>query len=72
MLMKGLSTRIAIAAGAKCLYMTGAGTTASKLGQPDLGIATQNDFVEVGTMITGIAKDIPLICGTKRILDQLT
>jgi len=70
--MKGLSTRIAIAAGAKCLYMTGAGTTASKLGQPDLGIATQNDFVEVGTMMTGIANSIPLICGTKQLFDHLT
>jgi 2-methylisocitrate lyase-like PEP mutase family enzyme len=28
-------------------YISGAATTASRLGQPDLAIATLNDFVEV-------------------------
>ena len=29
------------------LFISGAATTASRLGQPDLAIATLNDFVEV-------------------------
>jgi hypothetical protein len=60
----GISARVALEAGAKCLYMTGAGTTASRLGQPDLGIATLNDFVDNGAMIVSIAGDVPVICGT--------
>jgi len=43
--------------------MTGAGTTASMLGEPDLGIATVNDFVQNGGMIVKVAKDVPVICG---------
>jgi len=42
--------------------MTGAGTTASRLGEPDLGVATVNDFVENGGMIVRVAKDVPVIC----------
>ena len=38
-------------------------TTASKLGQPDLGIATLNDFVENGSMIVSVVGDVPGICG---------
>lgn len=34
---------------------SGAATTASRLGQPDLAIATLNDFVEVRTVIFGLA-----------------
>lgn len=43
----GISARLAIEAGFDTLYMSGASTTASMLGQPDLAIATQNDFVQV-------------------------
>ncbi|PYH41083.1 isocitrate lyase/PEP mutase family protein [Aspergillus saccharolyticus JOP 1030-1] len=35
----GLSARIAMNLGFKAMYMTGAGTTASRLGQADLGLA---------------------------------
>lgn len=31
--------------------MSGAATTASMLGQPDLAIATQNDFVQVNNAL---------------------
>lgn len=31
--------------------MSGAATTASMLGQPDLAIATQNDFVQVALIL---------------------
>lgn len=43
----GISARLALEAGFNVLYMSGAATTASMLGQPDLAIATQNDFVQV-------------------------
>src|SRR3982074_1732114 len=36
----GFSARLIEAAGFRCVYMTGAGTAASHLGQPDLGLAT--------------------------------
>jgi len=44
----GISARLALEAGFDVLYMSGAATTASMLGQPDLAIATQNDFIQVG------------------------
>jgi 2-methylisocitrate lyase-like PEP mutase family enzyme len=43
----GISARLALEAGFDVLYMSGAATTASMLGQPDLAIATQNDFIQV-------------------------
>ncbi|KAK6428275.1 hypothetical protein LTR95_015583 [Oleoguttula sp. CCFEE 5521] len=56
----GLTARIAINAGFDCLYMTGAGTTASRLGMPDLGIATFNDMRDNAAMIAGLGST-PLI-----------
>lgn len=43
--------------------MTGAGTTASRLGLPDLAFASQDDFVANATMIAGVAsaKGVPVI-----------
>src|SRR5262245_21384384 len=38
------SARLIEAAGFRCVYMTGAGTAASHLGQPDLGLATQTEM----------------------------
>jgi len=43
----GISARLALEAGFDVLYMSGAATTASMVGQPDLAIATQNDFIQV-------------------------
>jgi 2-methylisocitrate lyase-like PEP mutase family enzyme len=43
----GISARAALEAGFTCLYQSGAATTASRLGMPDLAIATLNDFVQV-------------------------
>ncbi|KAF8893830.1 Pyruvate/Phosphoenolpyruvate kinase-like domain-containing protein [Infundibulicybe gibba] len=40
----GISARCAIEAGFDCLYQSGAATTASRMGQPDLAIATLNDL----------------------------
>ena len=40
----GFSARLVEAAGFKAVYMTGAGTAASHLGQPDLGLATLTEM----------------------------
>src|SRR5262247_1651641 len=40
----GFSARLVEAAGSKAVYMTGAGTAASHLGQPDLGLATLTEM----------------------------
>ncbi|KAL1954768.1 hypothetical protein VTO42DRAFT_716 [Malbranchea cinnamomea] len=57
----GLSARIAIDVGFQCIYMTGAGTVASKLGQPDLGFASLNDMRENAEMIANLDTRVPLI-----------
>ena len=40
---------------------TGAGTTMSRLGMPDLGIATLNDMRENAAMIAGLDRTVPLV-----------
>lgn len=40
---------------------SGAATTASRLGQPDLAIATMNDFVDAGKMHASINPSVPVI-----------
>ncbi|KAI1469830.1 putative carboxyphosphonoenolpyruvate mutase [Daldinia caldariorum] len=57
----GLTARIALKAGFDCLYMTGAGTTMSRLGMPDLGIATLNDMRDNAAMIASLDTSIPLV-----------
>ncbi|ROV99463.1 hypothetical protein VMCG_06362 [Cytospora schulzeri] len=50
----GLSARTAMELGFKSLYMTGAGTTASRLGQPDLAIAQLADMRDNADMIANL------------------
>ncbi|KAK7050516.1 RING-type domain-containing protein [Favolaschia claudopus] len=57
----GISARVALSEGFDALYMTGAGTSASVLGQPDLGIVTLNDMVGNAGMIAGLNPRIPVI-----------
>ncbi|KAF2098862.1 Phosphoenolpyruvate/pyruvate domain-containing protein [Rhizodiscina lignyota] len=61
----GLSARIMLREGFDCLYMalrkTGAGTAASKLGMPDLGIITLNDILENASMIASLDRTVPVI-----------
>ncbi|TVY86746.1 Carboxyvinyl-carboxyphosphonate phosphorylmutase [Lachnellula willkommii] len=57
----GYTARIALSAGFDCLYMTGAGTTMSRLGMADLGIATLNDMRENAGMISSLDRSIPVI-----------
>jgi 2-methylisocitrate lyase-like PEP mutase family enzyme len=47
----GLSARLIANAGFETIYMTGAGTAASRLGQPDIGLATLNEMVSNAAMI---------------------
>ncbi len=53
----GFSARLIEAAGFKALYMTGAGTAASHLGQPDLGLTT---LTEMATHASHIAACVSL------------
>lgn len=56
----GFSARLIEAAGFRCIYMTGAGTAASHLGQPDLGLTT---LTEMATHAAHLAAcvSVPLI-----------
>ncbi|RFU24891.1 hypothetical protein B7463_g11449, partial [Scytalidium lignicola] len=57
----GLTARLALHEGFDCLYMTGAGTAASRLGMPDIGLATMNDMVSNAGMIASLDRSVPLI-----------
>ncbi|KAF9698201.1 hypothetical protein EKO04_003832 [Ascochyta lentis] len=57
----GFGARIAHEVGFDAIYMTGAGTVASKLGQPDLGFASLNDMREHAEMIANLNVAVPLI-----------
>ncbi len=57
----GFSARIALEVGFDALYMTGAGTTASRLGHADLGIAQLADMRGHAEMIANLDRSIPLI-----------
>src|SRR4051794_10373669 len=73
----GFTARLALNTGFKALYMvppasaftlcptlnlqTGAGTTMSRLGQADLGLATLNDMVSNASMIASLDPSVPLI-----------
>ena len=55
----GLSARIALQVGFRGMYMTGAGTTASRLGASDLGIAHLHDMHTNAEMIANLQPDAP-------------
>ncbi|ORY28948.1 oxaloacetate acetylhydrolase [Naematelia encephala] len=57
----GISARLAIEAGFPCMYQSGAATTASRLGLPDIAFAGLTDFVANGQMIANIDPRVPLI-----------
>ncbi|KPV42475.1 hypothetical protein AN477_17700 [Alicyclobacillus ferrooxydans] len=56
----GISARIAQSVGFPILYMTGAGTAASRIGQPDLGLTTATEMVGNARMIQSVI-EVPLI-----------
>ena len=53
----GLSARIALSCGFEGMYMTGAGTNASRLGMADLGIAHLHDMRTNAEMIANLKPD---------------
>ncbi|KAI1815981.1 carboxyvinyl-carboxyphosphonate phosphorylmutase [Poronia punctata] len=57
----GLTARMALHVGFDALYMTGAGTAASRLGQPDLGLTTVDDMANNAGMIASLDRNVPVI-----------
>ncbi len=57
----GLSARLIAQAGFPVVYMTGFGTAASVLGQPDVGLLTMSEMVGRAAALATVAGDIPLI-----------
>lgn len=56
-----LSARLIAQAGFSTVYMTGFGTAASVLGQPDVGLLTMNEMVSRAAALAAVIGDIPLI-----------
>ena len=57
----GFTARMALRNNFDCLYMTGAGTSMSRLGMADLGLATMNDMKDNAEMIASLDPSVPLI-----------
>jgi len=56
-----LSARLIAQAGFHTVYMTGFGTAASVLGQPDVGLLTMSEMVSRAAALAAIVGDLPLI-----------
>ena len=56
-----LSARLIAQAGFPAVYMTGFGTAASVLGQPDVGLLTMSEMVSRAGALAAVTGDIPLI-----------
>ena len=56
-----LSARLIAQAGFPAVYMTGFGTAASVLGQPDVGLLTMSEMVSRVAALADVTGDIPLI-----------
>jgi 2-methylisocitrate lyase-like PEP mutase family enzyme len=56
----GISARLIAEAGYEVIYMTGAGTAASRIGQPDIGLTTMSEMVSNAAMIVECT-DLPVI-----------
>ena len=57
----GLSARLIAQAGFSLIYMTGFGTAASVLGQPDVGLLTMSEMVGRASALAAVLGDLPLI-----------
>lgn len=55
-----LTSRLVAEAGYEAIYMTGAGTTATRLGLPDVGLLTMSEMVDNAARIVD-ASELPLI-----------
>lgn len=56
-----LSARLIAQAGFSAVYMTGFGTAASVLGQPDVGLLTMSEMLSRAAALAAVAGDLPLI-----------
>lgn len=56
-----LSARLIAQAGFPAVYMTGFGTAASVLGQPDVGLLTMSEMVSRAAALAAVVGDLPLI-----------
>jgi carboxyvinyl-carboxyphosphonate phosphorylmutase len=56
-----LSARLIAQAGFPAVYMTGFGTAASMLGQPDVGLLTMSEMVARASALASVVGDLPLI-----------
>lgn len=56
-----LSARLIAQAGFQVVYMTGFGTAASILGQPDVGLLTMSEMVSRAAALAAVVGDVPLI-----------
>jgi 2-methylisocitrate lyase-like PEP mutase family enzyme len=56
-----LSARLIAQAGFSVVYMTGFGTAASVLGQPDVGLLTMSEMVGRAAALASVVGDVPLI-----------
>ena len=56
-----LSARLIAQAGFPVVYMTGFGTAASVLGQPDVGLLTMSEMVSRAGALTSVVGDVPVI-----------
>ncbi len=56
----GVGARLAAKAGFEAVYMTGAGTTASRLGMPDVGLLTMTEMADNAARIADAA-GLPLV-----------
>src|SRR2546422_161988 len=56
-----LSARLIAEAGFPAVYMTGFGTAASILGQPDVGLLTMSEMVSRAAALAAVVADLPLI-----------
>jgi carboxyvinyl-carboxyphosphonate phosphorylmutase len=56
-----LSARLIAQAGFSLVYMTGFGTAASVLGQPDVGLLTMSEMVSRAAALAAVIGDLPLI-----------
>ena len=57
----GLSARLIAQAGFPAVYMTGFGTAASVLGEPDVGLLTMSEMVDRAAALAAVVGDVPLI-----------
>src|ERR1051326_7801735 len=56
-----LSARLIAQAGFPAVYMTGFGTAASILGQPDVGLLTMSEMLSRASALASVVGNLPLI-----------